>query len=90
MDNQTPAPISERGEVLKRGLFMLLFAIAFGFGQMLLHALVVVQFFWLLFTQERNEQLARFGSSFSVWFSDVARFQSCATDDKPFPWRPWP
>jgi hypothetical protein len=45
---------------------------------------------WLLFTREPNNPLVRFGNSLVIWFADVARFQTCATDEKPFPWRPWP
>jgi hypothetical protein len=89
MDNPIPVP-TERQNVLKRALFMLLFAIAFGIGQMVLNALTVVQFFWLLFTHERNDQIARFGASLATWFAEIARFQTCATDQMPFPWRQWP
>ena len=90
MDNQSPAPITESKEVWKRGLFMLLFAIAFGIGQTVLNMVAIVQFLWLLFTREPNDFLVRFGNSLSVWLADVARFQTCATGHKPFPFRPWP
>jgi hypothetical protein len=90
MTNQTPVPITDSKDVWKRGLFMLLFAIAFGIGQAVLNAIAIVQFLWLRFTREPNSPLARFGSSLSVWLGDVARFQTCAADEKPFPWRPWP
>lgn len=76
--------------VWMRGLFMLLFGIAFGVGQFVLNTLTVVQFLWLLFTGAPNELLVRFGRSLAAWLADVARFMTCASDDKPFPWRPWP
>jgi hypothetical protein len=50
------------GEVWMRGLFMLLFMIAFGLGQFILNLLAVVQFLWLLFargTQSRPASLWR-------------------------------
>src|SRR6476619_2026998 len=50
----------------KRGLFMLLFAAAFGVGQSLLILLAVVQFLWLLFAGEPNLFLLRFGRSLSA------------------------
>ena len=75
MVNQTPVPITEPKDVWKRGLFMLLFAIAFGIGQAVLNAIAVVQFLWLLFTREPSNPLVRFGNSLSVWLADVARFQ---------------
>jgi len=52
MANQTPVPITDSKDVWKRGLFMLLFAIAFGIGQAVLNAIAIVQFLWLLFTRE--------------------------------------
>jgi hypothetical protein len=81
---------ADRSSAWKRGLFMLLFAVALGVGQSLLILLAVVQFLWLLFAREPNQFLVRFGSSLSVWFADVARFLSCATDEMPFPWKHWP
>lgn len=90
MENKTPVPAAEPRNVWMRGLIMLVFAFAFGIGQMVLNAVTLVQFLWLLITREPNERLARFGSSLSIWFSEVARFQTGATDDKPFPWRDWP
>ena len=90
MENTSQIQLVEPRDVWKRGLFMLLFAIAFGIGQMVLNTVAVVQFIWLLATRQPNEYLARFGASLSNWFAEVSRFQSGASDDKPFPWRPWP
>jgi Domain of unknown function (DUF4389) len=90
MADQTPASITGSKEIWKRGLFMLLFAIAFGFAQMVLNMIAIVQFIYLLATRQPNEYLARFGGALSIWLADVAGFQSCATDEKPFPFRPWP
>lgn len=81
---------SDRVPVWKRGLFMLLFAIAFGIGHALLNVIAIVQFLWLLFSSEPNQFLASFGRSLSVWFVDAARFLSCASDEMPFPWKTWP
>jgi hypothetical protein len=73
-----------------RGLFMLLFMIAFGVGQALLNLTALVQFIWLLVAKEPNQFLRRFGSSLSNWLAEIGRFLSCASDDKPFPWKSWP
>ena len=81
---------SSRSAVWMRGLFMLLFMIAFGLGQTLLWLTGLVQFIWLLFAGESNGALAKFGISLSLWLAETARFVSCASDDKPFPWAPWP
>jgi hypothetical protein len=90
MEDARPTQPTELLDIWKRGLFMLLFGIGFSIGQVVLNAIAIVQFVWLLAKRERNENLARFGASLSTWFADASRFQSCASDDKPFPWRPWP
>jgi Domain of unknown function (DUF4389) len=76
--------------VWMRGLFMLLLMIGFAMGQWLLNVLAIVQFLWLLFAREPNQFLAGFGNSLSIWLAEVGRFLTCASDDKPFPWKPWP
>ncbi len=72
-----------------RGLQMLLFAILFGLAETILAVVALVQFLWMLFTRSRNELLVEFGHDLGNWTKDVARFQSGASDDKPFPWRKW-
>jgi hypothetical protein len=90
METKTPDDKPSARDVWMRGLFMLLLIIGFAIGQWLLYVLVVVQFLWLLFAREHNQFLARFGNSLSLWLAEIGRFLSCATDEKPFPWRPWP
>ena len=90
MENQVQIKDVEPRPIWKRGLLMLLFVIAFGLAQMLLNALAIVQFVWLLVKREPNQPVAGFGMSLSKWLADVAQFLTCATDERPFPWRPWP
>jgi len=90
MRTGTEGGADRQRKVLKRGLFMLLFAIAFGIGHVVLNALAVMQFLWLLFAREPNRHLVGFGQSLAGWLRDTARFMTCASDDRPFPWQPWP
>jgi len=90
MENESQVKVIESRDAWKRGLFMLLFIIAFWGGQIVLNTLALVQFLWLLFTHESNQRLARFGLSLSKWLGEVAQFLSCTTDEKPFPWQDWP
>ncbi len=80
----------DKKDIWKRGLIMLLFVIAFGLGQSLLYLVAVAQFIWLIAKHAPNQLLAEFGNSLARWLAGTARFLSCATDDKPFPWAPWP
>ena len=86
-------PQAERASkrpIWMRGLFMLLLMIAFWIAQWLLWLVAIVQFLWLFFAGEPNGFLQRFGRSLSQWLGETARFVSCASEAKPFPWAPWP
>jgi hypothetical protein len=71
-------------------LHLLFFLIAFGIGQSLLGLIAVVQFVWLLATGGPNQVLRRFGASLARWFADAVLFLTCASNEKPFPWKDWP
>lgn len=76
------------GSVWMRGLYMIILALLFGLAEAILCAFAVLQFLWLLFTQRKNRFLADTGETIGKWLREVARFQSGATEEKPFPWRP--
>jgi len=90
METKAPGEKPTTRDVWIRGLIMLLFMIGFWVGQSLLNLLAVVQFIWLLVSHEPNQPLARFGRSLSAWLAEVGQFLSCASEEKPFPWRSWP
>jgi Domain of unknown function (DUF4389) len=89
METKAPDGTATTRDIWMRGLFMLLFMLGFTLGQWLLNLLAIVQFLWLLFAREPNQFIAGFGNSLAIWLAEVARFLTCATDEKPFPWRPW-
>src|SRR5665647_888999 len=74
----------------RRGLYMLLLVLAFSVAHALLCVTAIAQFLWLLFSGEANNQLAQFGNSLSRWLGDTARYLTCVSEAKPFPWAPWP
>ena len=90
MEVKAPEDKPTTRDVWLRGLFMLLLMIGFAIGQSLLNILAIVQFIWLLAAREPNQFLAGFGNSLAMWLAEIGRFLSCASNDKPFPWRPWP
>jgi hypothetical protein len=73
-----------------RGLFMLVFLFAFTIGHSLLFLTTIAQFLWLLFAKESNKRLVLFGFSLASWLADTTKFLSCASEEKPFPWKDWP
>jgi hypothetical protein len=90
METRGPELKPSMQDVWMRGVFMLLLMAGFAIGQWLLNVLAVVQFLWLLFAREPNLGLASFGNAFSIWLAEVGRFLTCASEEKPFPWKPWP
>ena len=80
----------DRRPVWIRGAFMVFFLIAFGIAQGLLALTAVVQFLSLLIAGRPNAFLTGFGRSLGLWLGQTARFQSVASEDRPFPWAPWP
>jgi len=79
-----------RGSVWLRGLIMLIFAVLLNVAQWLMNLLALVQFCWLLFAGAPNPQLVRIGRSLARWLEQIGRFQSCDTEQRPFPWAAWP
>lgn len=81
-------PIEENlksGKTWLRGLFMLiscaLVGLAFFAGSMI----VVLGFFWVLVTGEKNRQIQQAGQSLASYIYNVARYLTFNTDEKPFP-----
>ena len=85
-DRQATTPLSR----WLRAFYLLFFMCAFAVGQTVLGLVTVVQFVWLLATGEPNKGLRRFGASMAQWFADAVRYLTCASEDKPFPWKDWP
>jgi len=72
-----------------RGLWMVVLAVLFGVGQSILLLAAVLQFLWLIFGKEKNENIADFGKDLADWLARVALFQTGATEEKPFPFARW-
>lgn len=85
---RTGNPIEENlksGATWMRGFFMLvssvLASVAFFVGSFV----VVLGFFWVLFTGEVNQQIRETGQSIAAYLYNVARYLTFNTDEKPFP-----
>jgi len=70
-----------------RALHMLVFAVLFSFAETILLILALLQLGWMVFAGKRNPSLVQFGEKLGDWTRNVARFQSGASDRKPFPWK---
>ena len=71
----------------QRLLYMVLIWIMLSLSQTVLTLLTVVQFIIMLVnTGERNKRLADFGTDLGIWIAKAARYQSAASEVKPWPW----
>ncbi len=78
------------GQTWLRGLFMLLFGIAFYVGEFLLGVIAVVQFLAALFSGRPLDRLCYFGAQLAAWMGEIVAFLTFASDARPFPFAPWP
>ena len=73
-----------------RLLFMIILSMAYGVAEAVTFAVVVFQFVASLFTGKPNDQLARFGRNLARYFQQIIAYMTFATEEKPFPFMPWP
>ena len=68
-----------------RLFFMIIFAFLYGLSRLVTAAVVVIQFFHVLFTGDTNEQLKTFGHSLAVYSYEVVDYLTFNSETKPFP-----
>ena len=73
-----------------RGLFILLFALIYGIADVVVTAVVVFQFCYLLVTGRSNQQLRVLGQGLSTFIYQIMLFLTYNSEDKPYPFGPWP
>jgi hypothetical protein len=73
-----------------RGLYILLFIFIYSIAELVMYAVVIFQFLFSLFTGGRNEQLLVLGRNLSTFIYEVLLYITYNTDDKPYPFGPWP
>lgn len=72
-----------------RLFYMLLFALIMALAEFVLACVVIVQFFTVLITSERNEKLRDFGADLSLYIYDIWRYLSFVSESQPFPLNDW-
>ena len=80
-------PAVEDENILARLVYMFIIWIMLSFAQTILTFSTVVQFIIMVANQKQpNERLADFGTDLGVWIAKAARYQTGASDVKPWPW----
>ena len=73
-----------------RLLFMILFIALWSISRLVVFAVVVLQFFWVLVTGSTNVRLSAFGMSLATYSFQIITFLTYNTEDQPFPFSDWP
>ena len=80
-------PEAQEENIFLRLVYMIIIAVMISFAQTILGVLTIIQFVIMLINnKERNERLAEFGTDLGVWIAKAARYQTAASDVKPWPW----
>ena len=73
-----------------RGVYILVFVFAYSVAEIVMGAVVFMQFMLLLFTGSKNDKLLVLGQDVSYYIYQVMRYLTFNTDEKPCPFSDWP
>lgn len=77
----------EKDSLWLRLIYMILIALMISIAQTVLGVTTVIQFVVMVLSKgEPNERLADFGTSLGIWVAKAARYQTAASEVKPWPW----
>ena len=87
-DESTTQP--SRRETLVRALFVILFALIYSVAEIVVVAVVVLQFGFVLISGDRNKKLLDFAAGLTNFMYQILRYVTFNSEDKPFPFSDWP
>jgi hypothetical protein len=79
-----------RSSIWLRLFFMIVLCIAYGVAELVTSAVVVFQFLASLFAGKPNDRMAHLGRNLAGYFQQITVYMTFATEEKPFPFAPWP
>jgi len=70
-----------------RLLWMVIISVLLSLAQTVLTFVTVIQFIIMLVSgRQPNERLADFGTTLGIWIAKAARYQTAASEVRPWPW----
>jgi Flp pilus assembly protein TadB len=74
-----------------RLFFMFVMVLLYSVSRVVVSVVVLLQFFWVLFTAETNKPLEEFGQSLATYTYQIIRYLTFNTEERPFPFDlDWP
>jgi hypothetical protein len=78
-------PVAEN--LVTRLIYMIIIAFMISFASTIIGVLAVIQFIIMLVSQKQpNERLAELGTDVGIWVAKATRYQTAASEVKPWPW----
>ena len=90
MDSRTAGRNLRDERTWRRLVYVVLFVIAFNVVEVILWALLIVQFLSKLFSGRPIARAAEFGQQLATYAHQIVRFLTFHSDDTPWPFAPWP
>ena len=90
INSDTVAKNLKNKRVWRRLIYIALFAIAFNIVEIILWALLAVQFLAQLFSGKPIERATVFGQNLASFAYQIICFLTFRTDETPWPFTPWP
>ena len=91
---QQPVPVKEnlkKRSTWLRLFFMFVMILLFTVSRVVVNVVVLLQFFWVLFTAETNKPLEKLGQSLATYAHQTIRYLTFNTEERPFPFDlDWP
>lgn len=86
-DDRSEINVDDYENIWLRLVHMVIIAVLMSMASTLLGIMTVAQFLIMLVNQRQpNEQLAEMGTTMGVWMAKAARYQTAASEVKPWPW----
>lgn len=88
LENMTPKlPEKLEENIFHRLFFMILIAIMISLSKTLLTLLTLLQVVFVLFGSSKpNPRVAELGTDLGIWMAKAIRYQTAASEVKPWPW----
>ena len=88
----TETQVVSRGDrsIWTRAILMLVMALAFQLSASLLALVAIAQLILSIDTGESNPRLASLGRKLGQYLLQIARYETFASDEPPFPFSDWP
>ncbi|MBT5294127.1 MAG: DUF4389 domain-containing protein [Octadecabacter sp.] len=78
-------PVEEN--LFTRLVYMIIIALMISFAGTVIGVLALLQFIIMLVNQKQpNERIAELGTDVGIWVAKATRYQTAASEDKPWPW----